>query len=92
MGLTNAECLDFDFSVRSLKRWADRRSDEVDYVADMSKPSKHRQKAVPRYGNLMAVLGIDELDQEPIATEDVTRLVDQMMTGTQAWQPIAWPE
>jgi hypothetical protein len=90
--MSDAACLDFDFSVRALKRWADRRSDETELVADHSPERKQRMKSVPRYPSLMDVLGLKESGTEsPTERKDVDDLVAQMMTGPQQWQPQDWP-
>jgi hypothetical protein len=91
MGATDAVCLDFDFAIRALKRWADRRADETEMVPDHTPERKTRMKAVPRYPSLLAVLGIDETGDDPVAvdTRAVDDLVAQMMRNPMEWQGLA---
>jgi hypothetical protein len=87
MGATNAVCLDFDFAIRSLKRWADRRSDETELVPDSAPERKQKMKAVPKYPTLLAVLGItDEPDQPQPDTAEVNDLVAAMLRNPMEWQ------
>ena len=89
MGKPDAVCLDFDFAVRALKRWADRRSEETDLVPDHAPERKQRMKSVPRYPNLMAVLGIDSDDgdqpDQPVSSE-ISDMMAAMLTNQMGWQ------
>ena len=87
--MSHAVCLDFDFAVRALKRWADRRADEQTQVVDHSpEPAKgKRMKTVPKYPSLLAVLGIDDDTQpaEPVIDAEVNDLMAAMLTNPTGW-------
>jgi hypothetical protein len=86
MGLSNAICLDFDFAIRALKRWADRRSDETIQVQDHTPESerKRRMKSVAKYPTLTAVLGLDD-ETDTIDPDEVKELAASMLTITNEW-------
>jgi hypothetical protein len=87
MGATDAVCLDFDFAIRTLKRWADRRSDATELVPDNAAERKQKMKAVPKYPTLLAVLGItDEPDKPAPDTAEVNELVAAMLRNPMEWQ------
>jgi hypothetical protein len=89
-GFGDADCLDFDFAVRALKRWADRRADETTEVADHSpeRDPKKRMKTVPKYPSLLAVLGLDEdaKSSDPVIDDEVTALMAAMMSTANGWE------
>jgi hypothetical protein len=85
-GLSDAACLDFDFAIRALKRWADRRSDATEMVPDHSPERKQRMKPVPKYPTLQAVLGIADDEQASVDSGVVDELVTAMLTRQTDWQ------
>ena len=89
MGLPDAVCLDFDFAVRALKRWADRREAATHLVSDTEPDRKQRMKAVPTYPTLATVLGLAMDDTPTLTTEDRSTardLADAMAGGTVNWE------
>lgn len=88
-GLSDAACLDFDFAVRALKRWADRRADETIQVQD-HRPApdpKKRMKTVPKYPTLLAVLGMeDEVTPDAGVDAEVQDLMAAMLTNPGGWE------
>ena len=86
MGASDAVCLDFDFAVRALKRWADRRSDATELVQDHSPETKKRMKSVPKYPTLLDVLGIADPSEPAVDTGTVDELVAAMLTRPGEWQ------
>jgi hypothetical protein len=88
-GVNDADCLDFDFAVRALKRWADRRGDEQIQVPDHSPEPQRgkRMKSVPKYPTLLAVLGIDEDTAESdTPAREVDDLLAAMMGNPADWE------
>lgn len=87
MGLSDAVCLDFDFAVRALKRWADRRADDTMQVPDTTPQAerKRRMKTVPRFTTLAAVLGLTGDDETPEDVAAISDLAAQMLTVTHEW-------
>lgn len=88
--MSHATCLDFDFAVRALKRWADRRGDETMQVQDHGpEPDpKKRMKTVPKYPSLLAVLGIEDEDgpKESVNDDEVTQLMAAMLNNPGGWE------
>jgi hypothetical protein len=89
-GVGDADCLDFDFAVRALKRWADRRSDETIRVRDHDPepPPGVRMKTVPKYPTLLAVLGMDDetAPESETASRDVDDLLAAMLVNPTEWE------
>jgi hypothetical protein len=57
-GFSARACLDFDLSVRSLKRWADERGNETEW-GTVPEPPKGKSQ-VPKYTTLADVLDLDD--------------------------------
>ena len=87
--MTDAVRLDFDMAVRGVKRFADRRSEETIQVPDNAPQTNRKMKPVPRYPNLMAVLGIDSDDgdqpDQPVSSE-ISDMMAAMLTNQMGWQ------
>jgi len=89
MGLPDAVCLDFDFAVRALKRWADRREEATHQEPDHSPEQKRRMKTVPTYPTLTAVLGLRDEETTAMPAEtagEAMRLGDAFGGGDIDWE------
>lgn len=76
--------------MRALKRWADRRADETTEVPDHSpeRDPKRRMKIVPKYPNLLAVLGLDEdtANAGAVNDDEVNALMAAMLSTAGGWE------
>jgi hypothetical protein len=87
-GYSEATCLDFDFAVRALKRWADRRANETKLVP-APEPPKKPMRPVPVFETLAEVLALDDRTAsllartaDPSIAADAAELLAAMRTGT----------
>jgi hypothetical protein len=91
-GFSARACLDFDLSVRSLKRWADERGNETEW-GSVPEPPKGKSQ-VPKYRTLADVL---DLDSDTANAADLTTPnVDAdaqaaaLMAALRSGEPIDW--
>lgn len=90
LGLTYAECLDFDFAVRGLKRWADIRSEEQtlepDDMSEAERKRRSKMRPVPKYRTLDEVLGLTVAEGEHVPAAEVADLARAMAQLDTGWQ------
>jgi hypothetical protein len=87
MGFGKATRVDFDYTVRSWKRWWDNRAEETVMVVDTSPVTKRRMKPERKYKKLHLILGLNQDFSEPEYYDDtdLDRAANEALAGTIDW-------